>query len=97
MHPKFVKVGYSPTLLLGTFIVPCKIIEILSINDSRRNWEVLTTSPKQIKCNEFAVVKIQAQKKICVETFGMYSKLLLRDGKKFTGWGKVTFAESISS
>lgn len=94
MHPKYIKVGYSPSLLLGTFTVPCKIVEILSINDARRDWEVLTHSPEKINCNQFAIVKIKTEKKICAETWGLYSHFLFRDGKKLTGWGKVSFVES---
>lgn len=93
MHPKYIKVGYAPSLLLGTFIVPCKIIEILSINDRRKDWKVITHSPNKIKCNEFAIVKIQTQKKICADTWGLFSQFLLRDGKKFTGWGRITFIQ----
>jgi len=73
-HPGQISNGYCPVLDCHTSHIACKFAEIESKID-RRSGKELEKEPKAIKTGDAAMVKMQPQKSMCVETFTDYPPL----------------------
>jgi elongation factor 1-alpha len=73
-HPGQIGNGYCPVLDCHTSHIACKFAEIESKID-RRSGKELEKEPKSIKSGDAAMVKMQPQKSMCVETFTDYPPL----------------------
>jgi elongation factor 1-alpha len=90
-HTKGIKVGYTPVIDCHQAHIPCKIIEIRSIVD-KKTGVVLVNNPKQVGCDESAIVCFKPQKTMIVERYVDYpglGRFVMRDGNYITGMGVV--------
>lgn len=89
-HPKGVKPGYTPILDLHTLHMACKFVEFVSKID-KKTGEVIEQNPGLLKNGDVGMVKITANKPICVETFKEFQPLgrfAIRDTRT-VGVGRV--------
>lgn len=89
-HPKGVKPGYTPILDLHTLHMACKFVEFKSKID-KKTGEVIEENPGMLKNGDVGMVKIEANKPICVETFKEFQPLgrfAIRDTRT-VGVGRV--------
>jgi len=97
-HPGQIANGYSPVLDCHTAHIACKFAEIQNKMD-KRSGKVLEEFPKFIKNGEAAMVVMNPQKPMCVETFNEYPPLgrfAVRDMRQTVAVGvikKVTKSE----
>lgn len=89
-HPKGVKPGYTPILDLHTLHMACKFVEFKSKID-KKTGDVMEENPGLLKNGDVGMVKITANKPICVETFKEFQPLgrfAIRDTRT-VGVGRV--------
>jgi len=89
-HPKGVKPGYTPILDLHTLHMACKFVEFQSKID-KKTGDVIEQNPGLLKNGDVGMVKITANKPICVETFKEFQPLgrfAIRDTRT-VGVGRV--------
>jgi elongation factor 1-alpha len=89
-HPKGVKPGYTPILDLHTLHMACKFETFISKID-RKTGEVVEENPTILKNGDVGMVRIKANKPICVETFKDFQPLgrfAIRDTRT-VGVGRV--------
>ena len=73
-HPGQIGAGYAPVLDCHTAHIACKFSELLEKID-RRTGKSLEASPKFVKSNDAAIVKMVPSKPMCVEAFSEYPPL----------------------
>jgi elongation factor 1-alpha len=73
-HPGQISNGYAPVLDCHTAHIACKFAEIQCKMD-KRSGKVIEDAPKFIKNGDAAMVVMQPQKPMCVETFNEYPPL----------------------
>ncbi len=89
-HPTVITVGYTPVFHVGTAHVAGKIVKIeKKINP--RTGEVVEENPDFIKQGDAAVIVVEPQKPLCIETASDFPKLAsfaIRDMGKTIAAGK---------
>ncbi|AAW46945.1 translation elongation factor EF-1 alpha [Aspergillus niger] len=73
-HPGQIGAGYTPVLDCHTAHIACKFAELIEKID-RRTGKVMEAAPKFVKSGDAAIVKLVAQKPLCVETYADYPPL----------------------
>lgn len=94
-HPGEIHNGYSPVVDCHTSHIACKWASINQKID-RRSGKILEEAPKFIKSGDAALVDMQPQKPMCVETFATYSPLgrfAVRDMRQTVAVGVIKGVE----
>jgi len=73
-HPTAIAQGYTPVIHAHTAQVAAKFIE-LSKKLDQKTGAVIEDSPKFIKRNEAAIIKLQPIKKMCLERYDKFAEL----------------------
>ncbi|MFX1497263.1 MAG: translation elongation factor EF-1 subunit alpha [Promethearchaeota archaeon] len=73
-HPTAIAQGYTPVVHAHTAQVAAKFIEISKKLD-QKTGAVIEDSPKFIKRNEAAIIKLQPIKKMCLEKYDQFAEL----------------------
>jgi elongation factor 1-alpha len=94
-HPNKIQVGYCPVIDCHSSHVSCKFEKLLS-KICRRTGRELEAEPKEIKNQEFCLVKLVPQKEMVVEPFSDYPPLgrfAVRDLKQTIAVGIIKSVE----
>lgn len=73
-HPGQISAGYAPVLDCHTSHIACKFTELIEKID-RRSGKKLEDAPKFVKSGDAAIVKLNPQKPMVVESFSNYPPL----------------------
>lgn len=73
-HPTAIAQGYTPVIHAHTAQVAAKFIEISKKLD-QKTGAVIEDSPKFIKRNEAAIIKLQPIKKMCLEKYDQFAEM----------------------
>jgi len=94
-HPGEICAGYTPVLDCHTAHIACKFAELLQKVD-RRTGKPLEETPKSVKSQEAAIIKLIPSKPMCVEKFSEYAPLgrfAVRDMRQTVAVGVVKEVE----
>ncbi|WP_272677682.1 elongation factor 1-alpha C-terminal domain-related protein, partial [Providencia sp. PROV155] len=94
-HPGEIHAGYAPVLDCHTAHIACKFVELKEKID-RRSGKKLEENPKMIKSGDAAIVLMNPQKPMCVETFSTYAPLgrfAVRDMRQTVAVGVIKEVE----
>ncbi len=98
-HPGEICAGYTPVLDCHTAHIACKFAELIEKVD-KRSGKVLEQSPKSLKSNEAAIIKLIPTKPMCVEKFAEYPPLgrfAVRDMRQTVAVGVIKEVEKKST
>jgi len=98
-HPGQINVGYTPVIDCHTAHIACRFSELKSKIDKRTNKE-LEQSPKFLKAGDSAIVTMEPQKPMCVESFNQYAPLgrfAVRDMKQTIAVGITKNVQKIET
>jgi len=97
-HPGEIQAGYTPVLDCHTAHIACRFAELIEKVD-RRSGKSIEETPKFVKSQEAAIIKLIPSKPMCVEKFAEYAPLgrfAVRDMRQTVAVGVIKEVEKKS-